>query len=112
MARGHGLGDVDEPATRTSGLGAKQLEHLSLLDPMTLRQDALGTLGQRAAAERPFEVVAFREAPRDDVDRALEVLGVAGGDLGEDPALRRLVDEFGLARLELSRSRAGFLDGA
>jgi len=62
-----------------------------------------------AAAERPFEVVVLREASQDDVDRALEVLGVAVGDVVEDPPLRRLVDEVGVARLEDRDHGAGGL---
>jgi hypothetical protein len=38
---------------------------------VALHQDALGPLGQGAAAEGTFEVVVLGEAPQDDVDRAL-----------------------------------------
>jgi hypothetical protein len=50
---------------------AQHPEGVSFVDRMTLHQDALGSLGDRAAAERALEVVILGEPPQDDVDHAL-----------------------------------------
>ena len=96
VAGGDGLGDVDQLAARPPGVGAEQLEGLSLVDRMALHQDSLGPLGERAAAKRALQAVELGEAAQDDVDRALKLLRIAVGDVGEDPALGRLVDELGV----------------
>jgi hypothetical protein len=88
---------------------AQHREGGGLVDAVTLHQDALGALGQRPAPERRFEVVVLGEAAKDDVDRALPVLGVGVADVGEDAALRRLPDELGIARVQKHDHRAGRL---
>ena len=75
---------------------AQHLEGGGLVDGVAFHQDALGPLGQRAATERAFEVVVLGEAAQHDVDRALPVLGVGVGDVGEDAALGCLLDELGI----------------
>jgi hypothetical protein len=57
----------------------------------------------------PLEVVVLGEAPQDDVDRALPVLGFRVGDVGEDAALGRLLDEVRIGRVDQDDDRAGGL---
>jgi hypothetical protein len=72
---------------------AEHLEGPLFVDCVALHQDALGTLGDRAALERAFQVAVLGKAPQDDLDRVLPLLRLAVGDVGEDSALRRLEHE-------------------
>src|SRR5215216_398015 len=88
-----GGGEVGESSVAGARVLPQQLEGTRLVDGMTFHQDALGALGERAAAERAFEVVVFGEPAQGDVDRALPVVNVNVGDVGEDAPLGRLLDE-------------------
>ena len=59
-----------------------------------------------ATAERALQVVVLGEAAQDDVDRALPVLDVGVGDVGEHAPLRRLLDEGRIGRVEQDDHRA------
>ena len=84
--------------------------HVSpLVDAVALHEDALGALRERPPAKRAFEVVELGEAAQDDVDRALPVLGVGVGDVGEDAALRRLLHEIRVRRVDQRYHRTGGL---
>jgi hypothetical protein len=72
---------------------AQHLEGFRLVDLMTLHQDALRPLGDGSAAECGLEVVVLGEPAEHDVDRALPVVDVGAGEVGEDSALRRLLDD-------------------
>ena len=76
---------------------------------MPLHQDALGPFDRGPAAERPLEVVVLREAAQDDVDGALPVLRLGVGDVREDAALRRLLDEFRVGGVDEHDHGAGRL---
>src|SRR3954447_8542158 len=73
---------------------------------MTLHQDALGSLGDRAAPKRALEVVVLGEPAEHDVDRALPIVDLRVGDVGEDSALRRLLDEGAIGRVDQEDHRA------
>ena len=76
---------------------------------MAFHQDALGTLGDGAPAERAFEIVVLGEAAQHDIDRALPILGVGVGDVGEDAPLGGLLDELRSRRVKQDDHRAGRL---
>ena len=88
---------------------AQHLERARLVEIVALHQDALGTLGQRAAPERSLQVVVLGEAAQHDVDRALPVLDVGVVDVSEDAPLGRLLDELGIAGVDQDDHRAGGL---
>ncbi|HET6172463.1 MAG TPA: hypothetical protein VFD90_07655 [Gaiellales bacterium] len=73
MPRVDGLGDVDELVPPAAGVVAHHRERLALTDLMPLHQDALGTLGLRAAAEGTLEVVILGEAAQRDVEGAFSL---------------------------------------
>ena len=83
-----------------AGAVAEHLERALLVDRVALHQDALRTLGDRAALERAFQVAELGEAAQDDLDRVLPLLRVAVGDVGEDAALRRLDARSRIGRVE------------
>jgi hypothetical protein len=85
--------DVDELPVRRARVLSEELESRRLVNRVAFHEDALRTFGDGAAAEGAFEIVVFGEAAQHDVDRALPVLGVGVGDVGEDAALGRLFDE-------------------
>jgi hypothetical protein len=87
--------DVGELGVGPARLVAQHLEGVSVVDRMTLHQDALGSLGDHSAAERALEVVVLGEPAEHDVYGALPLLDVGVGDEGEDSALRGLLDEGG-----------------
>jgi GTP-binding protein LepA len=90
---------------------AQHLERVLFVDRMALHQDPLGALGKGAALERSFEVTVLGEPPEDDLDRALPVLWVAVGDVGEDAAFCRLDHEFRIRFVQKRNNRAGsFVD--
>ena len=82
----------------------QQLERALLVDPVALHENPFCALDHRASAEGAFEAVELGEATKDDVQRTLELLRVAVGDVGEDSALRRLVD---VARKKTAYSELG-----
>ena len=86
-------GDVDELPIGGARLLTQHVERRFLADRMAFHQDPLGALRDGSTAEGAFEIVILGEAPQHDVDRALPVLGVGVGDIGEDAALRGLFDE-------------------
>jgi hypothetical protein len=104
-----GGGEVDELAIVDSRALAQHLEGGGLVDGVAFHQDALGALGQGAPSERAFELVVFGEAAQRDVDRALPVVDVGIADVREDPALGRLADEVGIARVQENDHGAGGL---
>jgi hypothetical protein len=69
---------------------------LDAVDRMTLHQDALGSLGDRSAAERALEVVVLGEPTQHDVDRALPIVDLGVGDVGAE-----------MPRFEASLTKAG-----
>ena len=60
---------------------AEEFEALLVGQRVAFHEDALGPLDHGAAAEGAFEVVVVGEPFQGDVDRALELLGVAVGDI-------------------------------
>ena len=88
------------------GVVAQHLERLALVDLVALHEDALGALGLGAAPEGALQVVVLRETAERDVERALQLLGRAVDDVGEDAALGGLVDERGVMALEHRDHRA------
>ena len=77
MAVDDGCRDVGELGVGPARLVAQHLEGVSVVDQMTLHQDALGSLGDRAATERALEVVVLGEPAKHDVDGALPVVDSA-----------------------------------
>jgi hypothetical protein len=57
----------------------------------------------------PFQAVVFREAAKGDSEGALESLGIAVDDVGEDADLGGLVDEAGIFDIEQCDDGAGAL---
>ena len=76
---------------------------------VTGHHDPLRLLDHRPAAERALQALVLREALQGDVDRALQILGVALDDVGEDAAPGRLVDVGRILGLEHRDHRAGGL---
>jgi hypothetical protein len=74
--------DVGELRVGPARVVAQHLEGISVVDRMTLHQDALGSLGDRAAAERALEVVILGEPAEHDVDRVLPVVDLRVAGLG------------------------------
>ena len=95
-----GVCDVDQFSVAAAGVGAKQFERGRIIDVVAFHQDALGALDQRAACECALQVLELGEAAKHDVERALQLFGVSVGDVGEDPALGRFVDEVAVVGLE------------
>ena len=64
------------------------------VDAVSLHEDSLGLLDDGPAAERPLQVVELGEAPKRDVDCALQFCGFLSiqDDVGEDTALGRFVN--------------------
>jgi hypothetical protein len=86
---------------------AEHCERSGLVDAVAFHQDALGALGGGAAAECALEVVVFGEAAKDDVDRALPVVGVGVVDVREDSAFSCFFDELGVPGVEQHDDWAG-----
>ena len=55
---------------------------------MPCHQDALRLLDERPPSEGPLKALVLREPLQGDVDRALELFGIAIHDVGEHTALR------------------------
>ena len=107
MAVDDGGGEVEEFAVVGPGVLAEQFVGVLLVDCVAFHEDAFGAFDQRAASESAFEVVVFGEASQHDVDRALPVLDVGVGDVGEDAAFGCLRDEFRVSCMDKDDYRAG-----
>jgi HAD superfamily hydrolase (TIGR01458 family) len=68
----------------------QQAEGAGLVDAVAFHQDALGTLGQRVAPERAFELVILGEAAQHDVERVALIMN---DEVKEDFAQLDEVDE-------------------
>ena len=68
--------------------------------PVARHHDSLRALDHGAARERSLEVGVLGVAAKRDVDRALHLIGAPVDDVGEDAALRGLVDPGRIVRLE------------
>ena len=84
----------------------EQLKSCPFVDRVAFHENALRPLCDGAAAEGAFEVVVLSEAAQHDVDRALPVLGVGIGDVGEDATLGCLLDEVRIGRVDEGDDRA------
>src|SRR4029078_11774497 len=73
------------------------------------RKAPSGVCDKSAACAAAFECVVLGEALEGDLDRALELVGVAVDDVGEDPAAGGLPDVVGVSYLEECDHRAGGL---
>ena len=110
VAREDRLGDVGDLPIGPSGLVAKQVEGLLLVERLTLHQDPLGPLGDGSSSERSLERVVLGETLQRDIDRALHLLQISCvGDVGEDPETSRPVDERSILYVEDRDDRAGRL---
>jgi hypothetical protein len=67
VAADDGGRNVGELGVGPARLVAQHLEGVSVIDRMTLHQDALGSLSDRSAAERALEVVLLGEPAEHDV---------------------------------------------
>ena len=63
-------------------------------------------VGDRAAAERALKVVVLGEPAKHDVDRALPIVDLGVGDVSKDAALRGLLDEGAIGRVDEEYHRA------
>ena len=102
MALDDRFSDVHELPAVVLGVTPEHLERLVCIDRMAGHEDPLRLLDRRAAAESPLQGLVFGEALERDLDRTLQLLGVAVDDVGEDPAFRRFADIRGI----LAESRA------
>ena len=95
MAGDDRLRELDQLAIRSACFVAEHVERGLLVDAVPLHEDPLRPLRHGSAPEGTLEGVVLGAASKDDVDRALHLLGVvfAVCDVGEDPSLGRLVDE-------------------
>ena len=72
---------------------SEHVERRLLADAVPLHQDPLRPLRDGPPPERAFQIVVLGEAPQDDIDGALHLLGIMPlGDVGEDAALSGLLD--------------------
>src|SRR6266496_2187427 len=94
MAVDDRLRDVYELAAVVLRVVPEHLEGAVSIDRVPRHQDAFRLLDQRPPAEGALEALVFRETLQGDVDRALQLLGVAVHDVGEDAALRRFPDVY------------------
>src|SRR6185437_11389539 len=78
------LCDVDQLAAVVLRMAPEHVEGAIGIEGVARHQDAFGLLDQRAAPEGALEALVLREALQRDVDRALELLGIAVNDVGED----------------------------
>ena len=109
MALDDGGGDVAELAAVVLGVVAQHLEGPVGVDRVAGHQDPLRLLDQRPTPERALQALVLGEALERDVDRALQLLGGAVDDVGEDAALRGLVDIVGIVGVQDRDHRAGRL---
>ena len=92
MALDDGRGDVAELAAVVLRVVAEALERRVGVDRVAGHQDPLRLLDQGPPAERALQRLVLGEALERDVDRALQLFRRAVDDVGEDAALRGLVD--------------------
>src|SRR5690242_1040049 len=104
-----GVCDVGELAVAVAGVCAEEVEGCAFVEVVAFHEDAFGALDQCAACECAFEVLKLGEAAQDDVEGALQLLGFAVGDVGEDAAFGGFVDEVAVVGLEDRDHRAGCL---
>ena len=109
VAVAHGLGDVDQSATRSSRVIAQEVEGLLLRDLVALHENALGAFGHRAPGECAFEVVVLGKAAQDDAQRAFQLVDVIVGEVGENAAFGRFLDEGRVLSDQQYDDRAGGL---
>ena len=81
------------------------------VDRVPRHQDAFRLLDQRPPAEGALEALVLRETLQGDVDRALQLRSVAVHDVGEDAALCRFPDVFGILANAATRSRGKRIPG-
>ena len=104
-------GEVDELAVVNARALTQHLKRGIFVDRMTLHQDPFGPFDQRPPAERSLKFVIFGEATQDDVDRALPVLNVVIGYVGEHAPFGGLPDESWIRAVQERDHRArGFAD--
>jgi hypothetical protein len=107
MAGDDRVREVDELPVCATCVVPQHVEGGVLVDAVPLHQDPLRALGDGPSGEGSLEVVVLGEAPEDDVDGALHLLGtVAVRDVGEDAALGRLLDEVPILNVEHGDYRA------
>jgi hypothetical protein len=106
----HGFGKIDELSIGSARFISEHVERGLLVDLVSFHQDALRALGHRPSAEGTFEVVVLGKPSKDDVDRALHLLGIMPvRDVGEDAPLRGLVDERPILHIQDRDDRTGSL---
>lgn len=107
------LRDVDNTPIRAPRLVAEEREGCILANPLALHQDSLGSLDERAAAERPLEALILGKAAKHDLDHVLPGRRIVVDDIGEYAELRRFSHEIVVGDRENCNHRAGrFLDDA
>ena len=106
MALDDRRGHVAELAAVGLGVVAQPLEGRVGVDRVARHQDPLRLLDQRAPPERSLQALVLGEALEGDVDRALQLVGGAFDDVGEDAALGGLVHVAGVAGVENRDHRA------
>jgi hypothetical protein len=109
MAVDDRLRDVDHLPAVVLRVFAEDVEGAVGVDRVPCHQDAFRLLDQRAPAEGSLQALVFGEPLQGDVDRALQLFGVAVHDLGEDAALGRFVHVSGILRGQQRDYRAGSL---
>jgi hypothetical protein len=88
-----GGGKVDQLSVVAAGALAQHLKGGVLVDGVALHEDALGSLGERAASERASQIVVFPKPAQHDVNRALPVLNVIVCEVSEHATLGSFLDE-------------------
>ena len=91
------------------GVVAEAFEGVVGADRVAGHQDAFGLFDQGAPAEGSLQRLVLAEALEGDVDRALELVGGAVDDVGEDAAFGGLVDVGGVVGVEDRDDGAGGL---
>jgi hypothetical protein len=91
MAVDDRLRDVDELVAVVLRVVAQHLERPVGIDGVSGHQDPFRLLDRRPPPERALQAVVLGETLQRDVDRALQLLGAAVDNVGEDAALGGLV---------------------
>jgi hypothetical protein len=100
-------GDIAELAAVVLRVVAQHLEGAVGGRRLAGHQDAFGLFDQRAAAECSLQALVLGEALQGDVDRALQLVGGAVDDVGEDAPLGCLVDVGRVAEMKDRDDRTG-----